>query len=400
MLTVKRKPKTPLAWKNLTHDWRRLAVALMGIAFAVLLMFSQVGFQNALFDSQVKLIADLEGDIFIVSKAKFTLAAEKRFDFVRIHQAQSCPGVLWATPVYSELTTSVLRKMEHGKGNLGYPIRSIGFQLDVPLFTSEEIRRQTRRLNAPGVALIDRKSKTKKFPLPMDNDQDLSRSSVELASKKLTLVGTFNSGTDFAHDGNLVMSAENFARYFPHRKRFGDPLSVVDIGVVKVQPNYSVADVRKVLEKTLNKDVFVLSRQEYFDKEIRFWDKSTPIGTIFLAGKIIGFVVGMVICYQVIYSDIADHMPEFATLKAMGYPTRYFIGLIIVEALLLAVVGFLPGTLASLWLYSSLAGQTGLLMEMDRYSVGFVLAATIAMCIASGMLAVRKLLAADPASLF
>ena len=400
MFTVNRKRKTQLAWKNLTHDWRRLAVALVGIAFAVLLMFSQVGFQNALFDSQVKLIADLEGDIFIVSKAKFTLAAEKRFDFVRIHQAQSCPGVKWATPVYSELTTSVLRKMDRGKGNLGYPIRSIGFQLDVPLFESEEIRKQTRRLNAPSVALIDRKSKTKKFPFTMDDDQALSRSSVELASQKLTLVGTFDLGTDFAHDGNLVMSAENFARYFPHRKRFGDPLSVVDIGVVKVLPDYEIEDVRKVLEKTLNKDVFVLTREEYLEKEIRFWDKSTPIGTIFLAGKIIGFVVGMVICYQVIYSDIADHMPEFATLKAMGYSTRYFVALIIVEALLLAVVGFLPGTLASCGLYSLLAGQTGLLMQMDRYSVAFVLAATIAMCIASGMLAVRKLLAADPANLF
>ena len=395
-----RKSKTPLAWKNLTHDWRRLVVALVGISFAVLLMFSQVGFQNALFDSQVKLIADLEGDIFIVSKAKFTLAAEKRFAFVRIHQAQSCPGVEWATPVYSELTTSVLRKMDRGRGNLGYPIRSIGFQPEIPLFKSQEIQRQTGRLNAPGVALIDRKSKANKFPFPMHDDQALSRSVTELAGRKLALVGTFALGSDFAHDGNLVMSAENFARYFPHRKRFGDPLSVVDIGVVKVQPQYNVDEVHQVLKKTLNKDVFVLTRQQYLDKEVRFWDKSTPIGTVFLAGKIIGFVVGMVICYQVIYSDIADHMPEFATLKAMGYPTRYFFGLIVVEAILLAVIGFVPGILASHGLYTWLAGQTGLLMQMDRYSIAFVLAATIAMCIASGILAVRKLLAADPASLF
>ncbi len=169
---------------------------------------------------------------------------------------------------------------------------------------------------------------------------------------------------------------------------------------MKVQPNYSVEGVRKMLQKTLNKDVFVLTRQQYLDKEIRFWDKSTPIGTIFLAGKIIGFVVGMVICYQVIYSDIADHMPEFATLKAMGYSTRYFIALIVVEALLLAIVGFLPGTLASVGLYSWLGGQTGLLMQMDRYSVAFVLASTVAMCVVSGLLAVRKLLAADPANLF
>jgi putative ABC transport system permease protein len=150
----------------------------------------------------------------------------------------------------------------------------------------------------------------------------------------------------------------------------------------------------------LTPDVHILTRAEFRAAEIRFWDESTPIGTIFTFGKIIGFVVGMVICYQVIYSDIADHLPEFATLKAMGYPASYFVRLIVVEALLLAVVGFLPGTLVSSLLYNWLSGQTGLLMTMTWDCLTFVLAATVAMCIASGLLALRKLLAADPASLF
>ncbi len=395
-----RKRRTPLAWKNLTHDWRRLAIALVGIAFAVLLMFSQVGFQNALFDSQVKMIDDLKGDIFIVSPAKFTLAAEKRFALARIHQARSCPGVQAAYPIYCELTTSVLRKMTDGKGNRGYPIRSIGIPLEAKVFSSKEIQGQTNLLRMPNSALIDRKSKRRKFAFPLDDDAALAAESVELAGMKLMLAGTFDLGTDFAHDGNLVMSDENFAKYYPHRKRFGDPLSIVDIGVVQLQTGYSTEDVLKVLEKTLSKDVLVLTREEYREKEIHFWDKSTPIGTIFLAGKIIGFVVGMVICYQVIYSDIADHLPEFATLKAMGYSTRYFVGLIVVEALLLALIGFLPGSIASYGLYTWLAERTGLLMQMSVPSVSFVLAATMLMCIGSGMLAVRKLVAADPASLF
>ncbi len=394
------KRKTPLAWKNLTHDWRRLVIALAGIAFAVLLMFSQVGFQNALFDSQVKMLSDVRGDIFIVNKAKFTLAAEKRFPIDRVLQARSCPGVEGAYPIYSELTTSVLRKMKRGVGNRGYPIRSIGFPLGAPIFKSRDIVRQTPFLSAPGTALIDSKSKEKNFPFKMKDPSALAAENVELAGKRVSLVGTFEMGTDFAHDGNLVMSAENFARYYPHRKRFGDPLSVVDIGIVHVKDEYSVDEVQETLRKTLSKDVLVLKRQEYLEKEVRFWDKSTPIGTIFMAGKIIGFVVGMVICYQVIYSDITDHLPEFATLKAMGYSTKYFILLIVFEALLLALIGFIPGMIASQGLYTWLGGQTGLLMEMTRHSVFGVLLTTMAMCTASGMLAVRKLLAADPASLF
>jgi len=392
--------KTPLAWKNLTHDWRRLVVAIGGIAFAVLLMFTQVGFQNALFDSQAKLIDDLQGDIFLVSKAKFTLAAEKRFPISRLLQARSCPGVSGAYPVYSELTTSVLRKIEQGIGNKGFPIRTIGFQLDDPVFKIPSVNQQLDRLRKPETALIDKKSKRKKFVFARNNDTRLAQDNLELANKKLQLVGTFNLGTDFAHDGNLVMSAGNFAKYFPHRKRFGDPLSVIDIGVVHLQPGADLEKTCDILEQTLTKDVNVLTRSQFRKVEIDFWDESTPIGTIFLFGKIIGFIVGMVICYQVIYSDIADHMPEFATLKAMGYPASYFVRLIVVEALLLAVVGFFPGTIVSWLLYAWLAGQTGLLMTMTWDCLLFVLVATIVMCVASGLLALRKLLAADPASLF
>ena len=397
---MKRTGKTPLAWKNLTHDRRRLAIAIGGIAFAVLLMFTQVGFQNALFDSQAKLIDDLQGEIFLVSKAKFTLAAEKRFPLTRLYQAQSCSGVSGAYPVYSELTTSVLRKIERGIGNKGYPIRSIGFRLSDPIFKVSSINQQLDRLRTPGTALVDKKSKKKKFVFARDNDDQLAQATHELASKKLRLVGTFELGTDFAHDGNLVMNAENFAKYFPHRKQFGDPLSVIDIGVVHLQPDANLAETRDLLEQTLANDVQVLTRAEFRKAEIDFWDASTPIGTIFLFGKIIGFIVGIVICYQVIYSDIADHMPEFATLKAMGYPASYFVRLIVVEALLLAIVGFLPGTVVSRLLYGWLAGQTGLLMTMTWDCLLFVLIATIVMCVASGLLALRKLLAADPASLF
>lgn len=392
--------KTPLAWKNLTHDVRRLAVAVAGIAFAVLLMFTQVGFQNALFDSQVKLIDDLEGEIFIVSKAKYTLAAEKRFPISRLTQARSCPGVQDAFPIYTELTTSVVRKIDRGMGNLGYPLRTVGFYLDNPIFRSEEINRQVPKLRVKGTALLDRKSKQTKFPFPLDDDARLASQYIELAGKKLTLVGTFDLGTDFAHDGNLIMSAESFADYYPHRVQFGDPLGVIDIGVVQLKPDADVEEVRATMERTLDKDVHVFTRDQFRTIEIKFWDDSTPIGTIFLAGKLIGFIVGMVICYQVIYSDIADHMAEFATLKAMGYTRRYFIILILTEAVLLALVGFIPGTAVSTGLYSWLSSKTGLLMVMTVQGMLFVLFATIAMCIASGMLAVRKLLAADPASLF
>jgi len=392
--------KTPLAWKNLTHDWRRLAVAVAGIGFAVLLMFTQVGFQNALFDSQVKIIDDLQGDIFLLSRAKYTLAAEKRFPLHLVNQARSARGVAGAYPLYTELTLSRLKNLRTGGSGKGYPIRTIGFALDAPVFRSREVNAQLTKLAAPNTALIDARSKRDNFDVPMGDVKALSSAAVELGSRRVSLVGTFELGTDFAHDGNLAMSAANFARYFPQRTRMGDPLSVVDLGIVRVQPSADVSEVRDAIDNLLDDQVFVLTRQQFRDREVKFWDDSTPIGIIFTAGKIIGFVVGMVICYQVIYSDISDHMPEFATLKAMGYSAGYFLRLIVSEAVLLSMIGFVPGLIVSTALYSVLAKVTGLQLQMTVHSVILVLVLTNAMCIASGVLAVRKLLSADPANLF
>ncbi len=394
------KRKTPLAWKNLTHDWRRLGTAVAGIGFAVLLMFMQVGFQNALFDSQVKIIDDLQGDIFLISKAKYTLAAEKRFPIARIHQARACPGVSGAYPVFTELTTSVLKKIDDGWGNKGYPLRSIGFYLGDPVFDFGEETLELSRLRIPKTALIDRRSKASRFPFAMDNDALLANTSAELARQTLTLVGTFEMGTDFAHEGNLIMSAKNFAKYFPHRNRYADPLAVVDMGVIHLQQGADLAAAVEWLSNHLEEDVSIYTREKFRATEVKFWDRSTPIGIIFMAGKIIGFVVGMVICYQVIFSDIADHMSEFATLKAMGYSSRYFVWLMVVEALLLSVIGFIPGMAIGKLLYLFLASRTGLLMQMTFGCVVLVFCLTIIMCVLSGLIAVRKLLSADPASLF
>ncbi|MEQ8836873.1 MAG: ABC transporter permease DevC [Lacipirellulaceae bacterium] len=394
--------KTPLAWKNLTHDKRRLAVALAGIGFAVLLMFTQVGFRKALFASQVKLIVDLEGDIILVSKAKYTLAAEKRFPKERINQASSCYGVAGAYPVYSELTLSVLKNFGDGKKSKGYPIRSIGFHLENQpyVFNAQGISQQLPKLRLPDTALIDVRSKEIYFDFPVNDPAELSQQPTELAGQRLQLAGSFELGTDFAHDGNLVMSAKNFAKYFPQRKQFGDPLEVVDLGIVHVEEGVDVETVRSRIESLLPNDVLVLTRDGYRDKERNFWDASTPIGLIFRAGTIIGFIVGIVICYQVIYTDIADHMSEFATLRAMGYKDSYFVRMIAVEGLLLAIVGFIPGMLVSWGVYRYLANATGLQLMMSTPSALFVQTITIVMCIASGLLAVRKLLSADPASLF
>jgi len=388
--------KTPLARKNLTHNVRRLAVALAGIGFAVVLMFMQLGFRNALFYSTVKIVTDMDADMLLINRARYTLPARLSFDFKRILQARSCPGVAAVYPIYTETFGTEWKPEGGGKP---YSIRVIAFDPDDPVFLTAEVRSQVSALRQPDVALIDSRSKNQ-YGIPSTLEQLRRQTGAELADHSIHLAGTFPMGTDFVNDGNLIMSSANLARFFPLRALGADPLSMVDLGIVKIQQDADLHAVHQELRRRFaGTELSVYLKSDLIDKEIRFWDRSTPIGYIFSVGTIMGFVVGMIICYQIIYSEIADHMPEFATLKAMGYRNRFFIGLVLQMSLYLSLIGYVPGLIGSWILYRGLAESTGLLLELNFFHAALVLVLTLGMCMASGCMAMRKLLDADPVEL-
>jgi putative ABC transport system permease protein len=387
--------RVPLAWQNLTYDRRRLTVAVCGIGFAVVLMFMQTGFKNALFDSTVQILQDLDADIVLVAKGRYALPASHTFPISRIYQTRSCEGVRAAYPLYIERTRASWKQPDCR----AYPIRVIAYDPADPVLLMPEIAQYAEALKQPGAVLIDRKNKSLYAPAGLQTPWNEWRD-VTLAGKAIHLVGEFQLGTDFANDGNLLMSVENFAWFFPSRAMGTDPLEVVDLGVVRLQAGADPYVVKQLLASELPDDVVVLTKAEMVARERNFWSRSTPVGYIFLLGAVIGFLVGVIICYQIIQSDVADHMPEFATLKAMGYRNRYFIGFVLLESVYLSLLSFVPGALVSYALYEALAHSTGLLMILNVPRAAFVLLLTLAMCIASGMMAMRKVVAADPASLF
>ena len=119
-----------------------------------------------------------------------------------------------------------------------------------------------------------------------------------------------------------------------------------------------------------------------------------------MLGTSMGFIVGTIICYQILFSDIVDHIREFATLKAMGYRPAFFISVVMQEAILLSLFGFGPGLVAAQLLYSTISPLTGLVMDMAASRIWLVLALTMTMCIISGLLTMTKVLTTDPAELF
>jgi putative ABC transport system permease protein len=382
--------QTPLAWHNLTHDLKRLGLAVGGIGFAVLLMFMQLGFRGALFDSTLALPKRFDADIILINPQRYTLTVYQKIPRKYLQLLESLPAVASAEALYLENIRSFWKRDERPAGP---PIRVLAFNpneapLDIP-----EIKAQTKLLEQADSVLLDRKSKTDFQGVDVGDY-------VELNGRRVKIVGTYELGTDFADDGTIVCNDRTFQKaFFPHLE--GEQgLEAIDVGLVKVKEGTSIDEARTAIDDLLPPDALVMTKPQFLEFEHRYWSTSTPIGYVFLLGTIMGFLVGMIICYQILFSDIADHLKEFATLKAMGYRPRFFIGVVLQESILLSVFGFGPGLAISVLLYEVVHMATGLVMQIDMSRIVLVAVLTTVMCIVSGCLTMRQVLTADPAELF
>lgn len=386
--------QTPLAWKNLTSSPSKCLLAATGVGFAVILMFMQIGFRNALLDSNIQIFQLFDADLIIISRARYNVSTEQRFPRYLLEQATAQTGVKSSCSVYVERGTASIQV----EGERARPIRVIAMQLAKDFFAKAELYEHLSGADNTNGALVDRRSKSE-YGFG-STPEELQSQHVELNKKELSIVGQFTLGTDFAHDGTILMSERMLPTYFPWRSRSGNPLDVVDIGLLHAQDNVDLTELRNRIQALAPKQIQVYRTQELINQELRFWSHNTPIGIIFGIGTVMGLVVGAIICYQIQFTDISEHMPEFATLKAMGYRPSYFWSVILCQSLYLACLGFLPGVIVSAGLYWLLAEVSGLVMRMTIDRVGFVWLLTVIMCVVSGVLAIRKLFRADPASLF
>lgn len=386
-------PRTPIAWKNLSHSPRKMLLVAGGVGFAVTLMFMQIGFRNALFDSTVQLARMLETDLVIISKARYNLPSEQRFNEQILRRAASVEGVADVQPIYIERAITELRVV----GLPSRSIRVVGVPLDGTVFTDPNLDAQRTLLKNAELALLDRNTK-RAYGFAHHLDV-LNTQQVELSEKAIQIVDWVNVGTDFVHDGTLFVSPEAISTYFPFRGA-GLPLSEVDLGLVQLENGVEPESIQRAIAELAPQAVDVLTKKQIIEREIKFWGTATPIGVIFTVGTIMGLFVGTIICYQILFTDISDHISEFATLKAMGYTPFYFLSLVLSQSFYLTVLGFIPGFLVTLGLFQLLAQATGLVLLVTPSRVMFVFALTLFMCTISGLLAVRKLWVADPASLF
>ena len=379
-----------IAWLQISHQRLRLLAAILGVAFAVMLIFVQLGFQRALYDSSVRWHTALGYDLALISPKATYIVNPPGFPRNRLYQAAGFTGVESVTPVYINIAT--WRNPDNPL--LTRNIFVMGFDPSDQGFALAGDSRQVNRLRLADKVLFDRLSRTEFGPVAQQLDQGATVAT-EINNRDVEIVGLYSLGTSFGIDGSIITSDLNFRRLFPDRSP-----SRIELGLIRLEPGANPETVRDTIIAGVPGDVRVLTKEQFIQHEVDYWSNSTPIGYVFGLGVAMGLAVGMIVVYQILFSDVQDHLQEFATLKAMGYSNFFLSRIVLSEALQLAAIGFIPGFLISLLIYNQATDATNLPLEMTIPRGLMVLGLTVAMCAASGLLALRKLRSVDPAAVF
>ena len=377
----------PLAWRNLLANKPRLLRSSGGIGFAVLLMLMQLGFERAFFNASLEVIRLLDGDIFLQRASKYRFATRDPFAARDLETARAVAGVASAWPLYAAWHELFWRNPADGKDFL---VRVFAFDPDQPVLSLPELEANLKDLSGLDTAIVDRRAR--RF-LGMDPPP----SAAELNGSKVKIIGSFALGPDFENDGTVVIGDRTFAKLLPN-PRGGAP--DVEVGVIKLTPGSDSLAVQRAIAAAVPRDVRVLTKAQLLELERKFQADVSSAGPIFVMGTLVGFIVGMLIAYQIIYTDVSEQQPQYATMKAMGYRTRYLVQVVLEQATLSALAGWVPAVLVSILLFRIIGGVALLPLHMTVELALVSLLLTLSMCLISAVLAVRRVVSADPAEVF
>ncbi|MDR2981766.1 MAG: ABC transporter permease DevC, partial [Puniceicoccales bacterium] len=366
----------PLAWLQLTAERKRFAAAVAGITFAVTMMLFQMGLHTALFQQVLTPFLKLKADVYILSSQYEYIGIPRSFSTTTLNRALALPEVENAYPLW--MSPLPFKNPETGKWR---DLFVMAFEPHQQVFADPEIDSQRNKLTSGDTALMDSKAHPDFGPFT-ELLQKQPSVYTELNDAGVLINGFCTIGTTFVADGNLITSRDVFMRAYP-----GMTPENIMAGIVQLKPGSDVNTTVEKLRKLLPDDVKVLTAEQTMAMEKAYWSDRTPIGFVITASMLVAIIVGAVIVYQILYTDVSDHLPEYATLKSIGFSDGYFVRLVLQESVILSVSGFVPGVLLTLVLYHLTRTMAGIPVEFDVLNLAAVFFLALGMCLIAGALA-------------
>lgn len=376
-----------VAWRILTYQKGRTALAVGGIFVAILLIFIELGFFIAVPRGGLLIYDHMRFDLLVTSSRYIYQSESGAFPPARLDPVRANPEVAQASAVYIGSA-----KWQDPAGGKRIDATVIGFEPGSDIFTVPSVLAQSHLLDRPDTVLVD--DQTRSIFGPLDTGRV-----VDLGGHKVTIAGRYTLGTGFLGLAVALASEETFFRIFGTGPR-PRPRDTANLGLVTLKPGADPDTVARALRTTLPADTKVFTRDELAANEIAFWTTKTGTGLIFGSGLIVAFIVGIMILYQTLATQITRQLPQFAMLKAIGHTNRVLDAIVLIEAMLVMLAAFLPAVGVALWVYSVIRAQTLLPVTMSPPQLAGVFAVAVFMSGISAMLSLLRLRRADPAEIF
>jgi putative ABC transport system permease protein len=371
-----------LTWRNLADKPVLTLAAIAGVCSAVALLFMQLGFLAGVGRTANLVIDALKFNVVLTSTNYVMLTQAQTFPRARLYEAGGNPGVEKVIPLYVSR-----QNWRNPKARYFRSVVVMGINPSEDVFDNSELEAKQHLLTTPDTVLIDTLTRDDVGP----RDPGLV---TQVGQINLKIVGDFTIGPGF-ETGLIVVSEDTFSRLYG-----GWPLDRVSLGLLKVRSDADAEKVARDLRNLLPPDVCILTRNQIRENERKYWVTNTSTGIIFYTGVIMAGLFGSVIIYQVLSLEVNSRLPEYATLKAMGYSDSYLALVVLQQAVFLAVLGYIPGFLIGLGIYVLAVQVTNLPISMTWERAAGVFIATLLMCSFSGLMAIRFLRRADPVDLF
>jgi len=373
----------PLPWRNLRQTPGQFALAIAAISFAVMLIFMQLGILGAVLQGATLIYDQLDFDVVLISQKSLEVSFTQPFSRQQLYRVNGLADVTSTASVY--LSFSDFKNPEDQTLNA---ILVMAIPLDRTVFKTKEINQQRDILQQQDTILFNR----------LSND-DFGRVTIgtvsELQDKKVKIGGLFTMNNSFRFIGSVLMSEQNFTRFYPRRSP-----DEISLGLVKIKPDADLDQVIAQIRKLVPQSITVLSRAEAAVKDQSYWLTSTSIGIIVSFGVSTAFLIGAVIVYQILNADVMERLPEYGTLKATGYSNQQLAKIVIQQSTILALLGYIAGLFLALAVYQIMRSVTSLPIQMSIVRILLILSLTLIMCNLSALISLQKVIKLDPSDVF
>jgi putative ABC transport system permease protein len=369
-----------IARKNLFHDKVRFAVALAGIAFAVVLITVQLGIYLAFLSNVSVLIDHTEADLWVTAQGLENFDFGRPFSEKKLYEVQEVPGVQWAEKY---MLAFAYWKTPGGSQE---EVQMVGFN-------------PATMVGAPWNIVRGNPQDVKYFNSVFYDEAETNRlgnvpigAETEINGRRVRVAGITRGSRSFIQTPYIFTSFKNALL-----------LSFVNKGntvyvLAKVAPGYKVEEVKRRLREHV-KDVDVYTAHEFSQKTRSYWMINTGTGIALLSIALMGVLIGTVIVANTIYTSTTEHLKEFGTLKAVGASNWDLYKIIIEQALINSVIGYGVGMIVSYWVIQAIKkGHLQVLLPWSVLVGIYIL--TACMCLWSSVLSIYKVTKIDPALVF